>query len=116
MPEVLTYQEAGKVYAAINEALDRKDPDAVSLYNDMIMYAVRYSNVRAGWNLLTRAEKMETDSRRTSAHDAFIMSLNIVARMQKEEGKKWKECLTDNRKRVGDFACYVALFQGLEAR
>ena len=116
MSEVLTYQEAERVYAAINEALDWNDPDVVGLYDDMIMYAARYSNIRVGWNVLTREQKMETDSRRTAAHDAFIVSLNIVARIQGEAGAKWKECLTDDRKRVGDFACYIALFRGLEAR
>ena len=116
MSEVLTYQEAESVYAAIREALDRNDPDVVSLYEDMIMYAARYSNIRVGWNAMTREQRIETDSRRTAAHDAFIASVNIIARIQGEAGAKWKECLTDDRKRIGDFACYVALFQGLEAR
>ncbi len=116
MSEVLTYQEAEEVYAAINEALDRDDPDAVSLYDDMLMYAARYSNIRVGWNAMTREQKVEMDSRRTAAHDAFIVSLNIVARMQGEAGAKWKECFADDRKRIGDFACYIALFCGLEAR
>lgn len=31
-------------------------------------------------------------------------------------GNDWDDWLGEERKRIGDFACYVVLLQGLEAR
>lgn len=116
MAEILTYTEAKEIYDTVNANLDHSDEDIVGLYNDMITRAVRYANIRSGWNSLSREQKMEQDPSRTMAHDAFIMSTNIVARTQGNIGAEWRERLSDDRKRIGDFACYIALFQGIEAR
>ena len=59
---------------------------------------------------------MEQDLSRSMAHDAFIMSTNIVARTQGSIGAEWRDRLSDDRKRIGDFACYIALFEGMQAR
>lgn len=96
--------------------LNRMDEDIVELYQDMISRTVRYANIRAGWNILTREQKLEQDASRTSAHDAFIMPVNIIARTQGDTGAAWRQRLSDERKRIGDFACYIALFEGIEAR
>jgi hypothetical protein len=58
------------------------------------------------------------DQRRTLAHNAFIDSVNIMSRnMDKEnEDNLWRAVLGDDRKIIGDFACYVHMFLGLEAR
>lgn len=116
MAEILTYDEAQEIYNVINANLDRTDEDIVGLYKDMISRAVRYAHIRAGWNALSREQKLEQDDSRTSAHDAFIMSVNIISRTQGNIGSQWRERLSDDRKRVGDFACYIALFEGIEAR
>ena len=116
MTDVLTYQEAEELCAQIRALEDRRDPEDAELYDDMYARAVRYANIRAGWNMLTREKKLETDDSRTSAHDAFIIALNIVARLQGAAGAGWRARLGDERKRIGDFACYLALFLSLEAR
>ena len=116
MGTVLTYEEAKEIYETISSHVDRTDEDIVGLYNDMIARAVRYANIRAGWNSLSREQKMEQDLSRSMAHDAFITSVHIVARIQGSSGAKWCDRLSDDRKRIGDFACYIALFQGIEAR
>lgn len=116
MTDILTYLEAKEIYEIMRDNLDKSDEDIYELFKDMINRAVRYANIRAGWNLLSRKEKGEKDPSRTSAHDAFIVSLNIIARTQGDIGKEWREKLTDNRKRIGDFACFIALFEGIEAR
>lgn len=116
MTDILTYEEAKEIYATIKKNLDPTDADIYSLYTDMIAYAVKYAHIRAGWNALTRTQKSDQDSSRTSAHDAFIVSVNIVARSQGDIGAAWRQRLSDDRKRVGDFACYIALFEGIEAR
>ena len=116
MSTELSYEEAKEIYFSIQNNLDLSDDDIVGLYNDMINRAVRYANIRAEWNSLTRDQKREKDDSRTFAHDAVIMAVNIVARTQGNEGAVWRSRLTDDRKRIGDFACYIALFKGLEAR
>ena len=116
MAEILTYVEAKEIYDIIKDNLEWSDEDIAGLYRDMISRAVRYANIRAGWNALSREQKIDQDPSRTSAHDAFIMSVNIVARTEGSVGAEWRERLSDDRKRVGDFACYVALFQGIDAR
>ena len=116
MDDTLTYEEAKEIYSTINDKLEWNDEDIVGLYNDMISRAVRYANIRAGWNALSREQKAAQDPSRTMAHDAFIMSVNIVARSEGDVGTEWRKRLSDDRKRIGDFACYIALFQGIEAR
>lgn len=116
MAEILSYEEAKEIYGIIKENLEWSDEDIVGLYHDMISRAARYAGIRAGWNALSREQKAAQDPSRTMAHDAFIMSVNIVARTEGSIGAEWRERLSDDRKRVGDFACYLALFQGIEAR
>lgn len=116
MPDILNYREAKEIYETIKKNLDRTDADIYGLYTDMIAYAVNYANIRASWNAQTRAKKMEQDARRSSAHDVFISSVNAVARSQGDVGATWRQRLSDERKRVGDFACYIALFEGIAAR
>ncbi len=116
MSDVLTYQEALEIYHTIQSQTDTSDPDIADLYQNLYQRAARYANFRAIWLTCTREERMDTDSNRTSAHDAFITAVDVISRLQKEEGKAWRARLGDDRKRVGDFACYLALFRGLEAR
>lgn len=128
--DVLTYGEAEEIYAQMLAGADRRDPEIAELYDDLYRRAVRYAGIRASWNTLTREQKLAADSSRTSAHDAFITSVNIIARLQGQSGADfqekedpqensrpgWREQLGSGRKRIGDFACYLALFMGLEAR
>lgn len=116
MNHILQYQEALEIYKTMDENLDRHDADIVDLYNRLIEKAVRYAHIRAEWNTLSREEKLERDSSRTAAHDSFISSINIIARSEGEIGLQWRECLTDDRKRIGDFACYLALFRAIDSR
>ena len=116
MNNILQYQEALEIYTAMTENLNRNDEDIVDLYNRLIEKAVRYAHIRAEWNTLNREEKLERDSSRTAAHDSFISSINIIARSEGKIGLQWRERLTDDRKRIGDFACYLALFRAIDAR
>lgn len=116
MTNFLQYQEALELYTTMTENLNRNDADIVDLYNRLIEKAVRYAHIRAEWNALSREEKLEQDSSRTIAHDSFISSINIIARSEGEIGSQWRERLGNDRKRVGDFACYISLFLSLEAR
>lgn len=72
--------------------------------------------IRAQWDSLTREQKQEQEEARTMAHDAFIASVDIVARTKGAAGAAWREQLSGDRRRIRDFACYFALFKGIQAR
>ncbi|MDO4323368.1 MAG: hypothetical protein Q4C61_12645 [Lachnospiraceae bacterium] len=116
MANILTYEEAKEIYDILNSNLDFSDEDYVFLYNRMVSNAVYYANIRAGWNALSREQKLNSDEGRTMAHNAFISSIGTIARLEGEIGAKWLARLSDDRKRIGDFACYIALFQAIDAR
>ena len=118
LPEAsLIIEDAMLLYAAIMDGMDEKDEIETELLKSVKERAVRYAHIRAGWDLQTREQKISEDDLRTSAHDVFIVALTKLGRYQKQKGKTWMEEFDLNdRKRVGDFACYIALFLSLNAR
>ena len=100
------------------------DTEALELYDELMKVATRYAAIRANWLLLSREEKSEQDSGRTSCHNSVITHFNMLARYLKQQGKAaaWRDKLgyeeddLYNRKAVGDFACYLAFVNGINAR
>ncbi|MCI9006318.1 MAG: hypothetical protein HFH39_14085 [Lachnospiraceae bacterium] len=100
------------------------DADAIEIYGELMDTVTKYAAIRTEWPLLNREEKTGRDSRRTSCHDSVIVKFNMLARYARMQGKdaNWRDCLgyeednPYNRKRIGDFACYLAFVNGLNAR
>ena len=100
------------------------DECALELYEELIKKVNKYSTFRADWWVWSREERMEKDSSRTICHEAVIVKFNQLARYLKQQKKTatWREVLGDekehlyNRKRIGDFACYIFFVNGLCAR
>lgn len=100
------------------------DTGSLELYDELMKVATRYAAIRANWLLLSREEKSEQDSGRTSCHNSVITHFNMLARYLKQQGKAaaWRDKLgyeeddLYNRKAVGDFACYLAFVNGINAR
>jgi hypothetical protein len=90
----------------------------MNLKNCLYTAAIRYANLRAEWQLLAINERLELDDSRTQAHNVFIDSCNILSRNMVKRGEKvqWREELGNERKYIGDFACFIQLFLGLKAR
>ena len=122
-PKSLTVNEMQKIHEEMIQEIGN-DPDALELYEELMAVAGRYGAIRAGWQLLGREEKMEQDSRRTSCHNSVITHFNMLTRYLRQRGKTaaWRDCLgyeeedPYNRKRVGDFACYLVFVSGINAR
>lgn len=55
---------------------------------------------------------------RTRCHNLVISAKNKLSVYMYEHklDNDWDDWLGEERKRIGDFACYVVLLQGLEAR
>jgi hypothetical protein len=85
---------------------------------NLIKTAVRYSGLRNEWYLASAEERIDLDVDRKRSHDAFISSCDILARnmSERKEDSSWRSKLGNDRKIIGDFACYISLFVGLEAR
>ena len=100
------------------------DADALELYDGLIEKATKYAGMRAEWCLMDQEKKRENDSYRTSCHNKVILQLNMLSRYLKTQGKAaaWRELLGDveddpnNRKAIGDFACYLVFCNSLNAR
>lgn len=115
-PDPISFEEAMKIYEEImKEAPD--DNDAFDkAWENAIEKMTAYADLRAHWKI-TPKPKRDNDQR-TIKHDSVIASLNQLAECMKEQNlnAEWREELGYQRKRIGDFACYVSLMYGLSAR
>ena len=99
------------------------DPDAEELYEELIETAADYSTIRALWTIRPIEWRADHDDTRTMYHDAVITSFNVLARYLKQQGKaaEWRDYLGydeagDDRKRIGDFACFLVFIHGINGR
>lgn len=100
------------------------DSEAQELYKELIKKATQYAGIRAQWLLMDRITKIETDDGRTSCHNSLIVKFDMLARYLRSKGEKaiWRDMLgyekddRNNRKRIGDFACYLVFVNSLNAR
>lgn len=88
------------------------------LREDLLRSAIRYATVRAEFSLMNPDEKREADESRTRLHNVFIANCDIHARAMNKAGEvcTWRERLGSDRKRIGDFACWMVLIAGLGIR
>lgn len=122
-PYALTIEQMQSIHRELVAEIE-KDSDAIELYEELIAVATRYAAIRAGWQQLSREEKMDRDSSRTFCHNSVITHFNMLARYLKMQGKsaKWRDKLgyeEDDkyfRKTIGDFGCYLVFINSLCAR
>ncbi len=103
-------------FAAVFEAIERSS-DA-ELKRQLYRKAVDYAMIRAEWYFCAVAERAERDRARSAAHDSFIDTCNILSRAMNraKEDNSWRAALGNDRKRIGDFACYVTYRLGVLMR
>ncbi len=121
--KILSVEEMHALHKEILTEI-QTDDGAKEIYEELLAAVNRYASIRAGWPLLSREEKAEKDSGRTSCHNSVITHFNMLARYLRRQGKdaEWREKLgyeeddQYNRKRIGDFACYLAFVNGINSR
>ena len=122
-PGAVTIERMQKIHEDMITEIG-EDEDALELYGDLCNAIFPYAEIRAKWHTLSREEKMDKDSFRTSCHDNVILHLNMLARYLKMQGKsaQLREALGDEkadksvRKGIGDFCCYIIFINSICAR
>lgn len=122
----ISLKEADQCFTELFDVVKNNNLDETlqEIYIDFIRACCRYSTIRAEWAVLSKEERMEKDPSRTSAHDRVIDTHKVLARYMNKNGlpTEWYEIIgyddkeKMSRKRIGDFACYIALFLGLDSR
>lgn len=123
IPFVLQISKAALAWDLLIASGKTADEDFQELLTEFVTDCVKYANVRGNWNLLTQEEKRATDNRRTQLHNLVVSGLNILERYLKSQGKdtSFREIVGrsaegQERKRQGDFACFVAYVSGISGR
>jgi glutathione S-transferase len=113
----MDWDEAKEILATVREETG-DDPKLRGLQRAWLVAAVRYAQARAEWFLAPREERIGMDRHRTQLHEAFIDSCNALSRnlARLEKDVDWRRRLGDDRKTIGDLACYLHCLLGLEAR
>lgn len=97
------------------------DEDSQELFDELFEKAIKYTEIRAKWNLMNGSERAEADAGRTMCHDSLIVKFNQLAKYLRINGKSagWRDQLgydDSDRKRIGDFAVYIVFVSCLNAR
>ncbi len=116
--DTMLLSEADDIFKKLSSSLQTADRELVALYTDMITKAIDYAGIRSEWLLLSPEEKKYNKEQRELLHDTFIVTLNTMeeAMISRKIPTIWRNQLGSDRKRIGDFACYLALFYGLNSR
>ena len=122
-PKAITFEKMQTIHMEMLAEIGA-DMEALELYGELTKVATRYAAIRANWLLLSREEKSEQDSGRTSCHNSVITHFTMLERYLKQQGRTaaWRDELgyeeddPNNRKAIGDFACYLAFVNAINAR
>ena len=115
---VLSYEESKRIFGDILSADSGKDRELSDLIQLMISRAIKYSEERMNWSQMTKQEQIAADENRSRIHDLFIISVTKLSEyMYKNKyGNRWEDLLGSDRKRIGDFACYLAYTAAINER
>lgn len=116
--DALSLEDAEKIYQAIIGCDLKHDREFERLFTVLQERAVIYVGYRAKWLNISLQERMEIDETRTRNHDLFIKAKNDLVKYMYEHKANvdWDDVLGENRKRIGDFACYMVFLMSLNAR
>jgi len=114
----ISFNEAEEIYEKMLASIDFNDSDAKEIWDELIESLIKYAAIRSKWLTLTREERVEKDPGRSLVHNSLIASFNMLSRYLERIDKdtSWRVQLGEERKRIGDFACYIAFIFGLNAR
>ncbi|HFI0446504.1 TPA: hypothetical protein ACGOW0_000899 [Streptococcus suis] len=114
----LAFEECQTIHNEILASSDKNNSEFLDYWKEFLSSCVSYAEARGKWFLLSKEERMDFDSKRTTIHNKVIFNLKIIKALANEKGKDttWFDKFQDERKRIGDFACYLAYVYGVNAR
>lgn len=77
-PYALSFEQMQNLHRELLEEVGT-DKDAYELYSDLVIIATKYAAIRAGWQQMTREDKMAKDSLRSSCHDSVFITSAILS-------------------------------------
>lgn len=109
---MLSIELAQEIFAAVEST------SLLKLKQELFSLAIDYAEMRSRWPLLSFEERRERDKTRSLAHQAFMNACNILSRNMAHAGEDnaWREQLGDDRRIIGDFACYTSWLLGMRGR
>ena len=115
---IVSFSEAEQIYSSLLNSSNQLDKEFQEEWKTFVLLCVEYDSARGKWLTLSREEKLANDESRTVTHNKVIYQLKILKGLASEQGNDvaWFEQFNDDRKRIGDFACYVAYIYALNAR
>ncbi len=117
--DILKIEDALQIYTKMADCISRCTlEDKMDFWNDCLKKAADYTIIRNRWEMMSKEEKRDADEGRSLKHDGFITSLNILSRIAQKEGvdNSWRDELGEERKRIGDFACFITYITGISNR
>ncbi|HVT87685.1 MAG TPA: hypothetical protein VHD56_02450 [Tepidisphaeraceae bacterium] len=108
----MDYDAATEIYRQIRET------SLTDLRDDVVATAARYARLRVDWVLADVDGRMALESDRTNCHNSLIAACDILSRNMSRAGEDiaWRKLLGEDRKRIGDFACFLHALLGVSAR
>jgi len=97
---------------------ESKDEDFIELRQDFFIASLRYSNLRFKWYFTDMENKKEMDKERTAAHNSLISCWNALCRYMNNQGIELASnaLFPNDRKNIGDLACYLCAIIGIMSR
>ena len=131
--ESMDFEMMTSIHQEILTQADMQDEDFQWLWQDCVHYAIEYSRIRSQWHFLSMEEKQSQVASRTSLHNNLIGCFLSLERLFEQSGwqserwteqlflqqkieKRTKEDVQSHRKRIGDFANYLAFVYALNGR
>jgi len=80
--------------------------------------AIRYAQLRLEWLRASADRQSVIGADRSACHNSLISACDALARNMEsaDEESSWRMILGNDRKRIGDFACFLHCILGLSAR
>ena len=74
-PDALKMEDALRIYTEMTECISKcSAEDKMEFWNEFLMNAAEYTNIRNRWETMSLEEKIEQDKSRSLCHEGFMTS------------------------------------------
>ena len=108
----MIYQNANDIFETLSKSKQRTE------VGNVMRLAIEYARMRVDHLVAPPDKQQAISEERSKTHNALIKACDVLAAAMEaaHEDVLWRETLGQDRKDIGDFACYVHCRLGIEAR